>query len=137
MAEGKNTADVVKGRERTVANAYALTIKTHAYHWNVQGPTFYGLHKMLQEQYEDLFPAIDEVAERMRALGSYAHGGLDSFKKLTEVSEPKAGGTGWQDMLKDLIESRRRSEEHTSELQSLMRHSYAVFCLKTTKTNKQ
>src|SRR3546814_8663728 len=62
---------------------------------------------MLQEQYEDLFPAIDEVAERMRALGSYAPGGLDSFKKLTEVSEPKAGGTGWQDMLKDLIESRR------------------------------
>src|SRR3546814_5567496 len=107
MAEGKNTADVVKGLERTVANAYALTIKTHAYHWNVQGPTFYGLHKMLQEQYEDLFPAIDEVAERMRALGSYAPGGLDSFKKLTEVSEPKAGGTGWQDMLKDLIESRR------------------------------
>src|SRR3546814_20195828 len=106
MAEGKNTADVVKGLERTVANAYALTIKTHAYHWNVQGPTFYGLHKMLQEQYEDLFPAIDEVAERMRALGSYAPGGLDSFPKLTEVSEPKAGGTGWQDMLNDLLDPR-------------------------------
>src|SRR3546814_18682075 len=76
MAEGKNTADVVKGLERTVANAYALTIKTHAYHWNVQGPTFYGLHKMLQEQYEDLFPALDEVAERIGAPGSYRPGGL-------------------------------------------------------------
>src|SRR3546814_20267644 len=61
---------------------------------------------MLQEQYEDLFPAIDEVAERMRALGSYAPGGLASFKKLTEVREPKAGGTGWQDLLKDLIATR-------------------------------
>lgn len=106
MPKGKNTADVVKGLERAVANAYALTIKTHAYHWNVQGPTFYGLHKMLQEQYEDLFPAIDELAERMRALGSFAPGGLESFKSLTAVSEPKPGGTGWQEMVTDLIESR-------------------------------
>ena len=107
MAKGKNTADVVKGLERAVANAYALTIKTHAYHWNVQGPNFYGLHKMLQEQYEELFPAIDEIAERMRALGSYAPGGLDSFKKLTDLSEPKPGGTDWKDMVADLIASRK------------------------------
>lgn len=107
MAKGKNTADVVKGLERAVANAYALTIKTHAYHWNVQGPNFYGLHKMLQEQYEELFPAIDELAERMRALGSYAPGGLEDFKKLSDLSEPKPGGTDWKEMISDLIASRK------------------------------
>ncbi|MFN4087532.1 MAG: Dps family protein [Alphaproteobacteria bacterium] len=116
MAKGKNTADVVKGLERSVANAYALTIKTHAYHWNVQGPNFYGLHKMFQEQYEELFPAIDELAERMRALGSFAPGGLDAFKSLTSVGEPKGGGTSWQDMVKDLVDSRKAILEQEREV---------------------
>lgn len=112
MAKGKNTADVVKGLEQAVANSYALTIKTHAYHWNVEGSHFYGLHKALQEQYEELFPAIDELAERMRALGSYAPGGLEAFKSLSQLSEPKPGGTPWQEMIRDLIESRRVVVEH-------------------------
>jgi len=48
-----------------LANTYALYLKTHNYHWNVKGPNFFSLHKLLEEQYEDLAEAVDDIAERI------------------------------------------------------------------------
>lgn len=52
-----------------VADSYRLLINTQGVHWNVQGPLFYSVHQLTEEQYEDLFPALDDLAERIRALG--------------------------------------------------------------------
>ena len=55
-----------------LADTYRLTFKTHAYHWNVEGPLFYSIHHLTEEQYENMFEAADELAERIRAIGQMA-----------------------------------------------------------------
>lgn len=59
-------AEVLK---TVLANNYALYLKTQNYHWNVTGPNFKSLHELFEEQYNDLFTANDEIAERVRTLG--------------------------------------------------------------------
>ncbi len=95
---------VTRGLVRVLADSYALYLKTQNYHWNVEGPSFYGLHKMFQEQYEELAEAIDEVAERIRALGAYAPGSFAEFDKLTGVAAPKSRPAAGE-MVQDLIDS--------------------------------
>jgi starvation-inducible DNA-binding protein len=60
---------------------------THLAHWNVEGPGFFALHTAFQTQYEELFTAIDEIAERIRALGAYAIGGLRKFAEVAQMKE--------------------------------------------------
>jgi len=57
---------------KLLADTYALYFKTHAYHWNVTGPRFHDLHAMFEEQYNELWQATDDIAERVRALGVMA-----------------------------------------------------------------
>lgn len=73
-----------------LADSYAVMSLTHLAHWNVEGAGFFALHTAFQTQYEELFVAIDEIAERVRALGAYAVGGLAAFAKLAEIEEFKA-----------------------------------------------
>lgn len=72
---------------RCLADTYVLALKTQGFHWNVAGPLFYSLHKMTEEQYEDLYQAGDELAERIRAIGFPAPGSYSQFSKLTEIEE--------------------------------------------------
>jgi starvation-inducible DNA-binding protein len=60
---------------------------THLAHWNVEGPGFFALHTAFQTQYEELFTAIDEIAERIRALDSYAIGGLGALGATAAMKE--------------------------------------------------
>ncbi len=55
-----------------LASTYGLLLSTHNYHWNVEGGNFIPLHKLFEGQYNELFGAVDEIAERIRALGDYA-----------------------------------------------------------------
>lgn len=70
-----------------LADTYVLYVKTQNFHWNVIDPRFYSLHKFLEEQYEALADAIDEVAERIRALQFKAPGSLNQFLELTCLEE--------------------------------------------------
>jgi starvation-inducible DNA-binding protein len=70
-----------------LADSYALMSLTHLAHWNVEGPGFFALHTAFQTQYEELFIAIDEIAERVRALGAYATGGLDNLARKAQMKE--------------------------------------------------
>ena len=81
---------VIDGLNLVLADSYALMALTHLAHWNVEGPDFFPLHKAFQEQYENLFEAVDEVAERVRALGAYASGGLGVMAKTAQMEEFKA-----------------------------------------------
>ncbi len=55
-----------------LADTYQLTFKTHAIHWNVEGPLFFSIHQLTETQYEDMFAAADTIAERIRAIGQMA-----------------------------------------------------------------
>ena len=79
--------NVVKSLGVLLADSYMLMLKTQNYHWNVTGPHFSSFHVMFEGQYNDLFAAIDVVAERMRALGEKAPGSLTAFSALAKVKE--------------------------------------------------
>jgi starvation-inducible DNA-binding protein len=83
----KTDSAVVKALNLLLADSYALMANTHYAHWNVEGPGFFALHKAFEHQYEDLFKAIDEIAERVRALDSYAIGGLRNFATESGMDE--------------------------------------------------
>lgn len=86
----KKDTRVIDGLNLVVADSYALMALTHLAHWNVEGPDFFPLHKAFQEQYENLFEAIDEVAERVRALDAYSIGGLSTLAKVAQMEEFKS-----------------------------------------------
>lgn len=71
----------------TLANSYVLYLKTQNYHWNVTGREFHQLHLLFETQYQDLFQAIDVLAERIRALGIYAPGTFKQFTELATIKE--------------------------------------------------
>jgi starvation-inducible DNA-binding protein len=78
---------VIKALRQVVADSYSLLGQTHVCHWNVRGPAFFALHNAFEEQYTELFAAIDEVAERIRALGALAPGGLGNLAKMAGMPE--------------------------------------------------
>jgi len=87
-----------------LADSYTLYLKTQNYHWNVTGPMFRSLHLMFEEQYIELRDAVDELAERIRALGFPAPGSFVEFSRLTTIPESK-GSPEAMDMVRDLAES--------------------------------
>lgn len=88
--------------EKILADSYVLMLKTQNYHWNVVGNNFKSLHELFQIQYEELFTAIDEVAERIRALGSKVDGTFSHFEKYSDLKNANKNFSS-QDMVKDLI----------------------------------
>jgi starvation-inducible DNA-binding protein len=100
MASRKNNK-VVEKLSVLLADTYVLTLKTQNYHWNVTGPNFIGLHKLLEEHYNDLFEANDVIAERIRALGEKAPGSFAVFSKLSSVKE-ETGNPSSDKILKNL-----------------------------------
>lgn len=86
-----------------LADTYLLYLKTHAFHWNVTGPHFNSLHLMFETQYNELWLAIDEIAERMRALDFPAPGSYHQFINLTNIEE-ETGVPKWREMVTQLVD---------------------------------
>ncbi len=78
---------IALGLSRVLADTYSLYLKTHNFHWNVEGPMFNTLHLMFMDQYTELWTALDAVAERIRSLGFPAPGTGKEFSKLTSIEE--------------------------------------------------
>ncbi|HEU5321735.1 MAG TPA: DNA starvation/stationary phase protection protein [Methylomirabilota bacterium] len=94
----------VAGLLNTVlADEYLLYTKTRNYHWNVTGPQFSELHAFFETQYEALDEAIDEIAERVRALGERAAGSLAEFAKAARLGESPGVAPGAREMLAGLL----------------------------------
>lgn len=73
--------------KKIVATSFVLSLKLQNYHWNVEGPNFKSLHELFGDQYEELSSAIDDLSERIRALGSKVEATLSSFSKLSDLEE--------------------------------------------------
>ncbi len=78
---------VAEALGRLLADSYTVYLKTHNFHWNVKGPMFNTLHALFQLQYQELALAVDEIAERIRALGYPAPGSYAEFGPLTKIQE--------------------------------------------------
>ncbi len=94
---------LAEGLSRLLADSYTLYLKTHNFHWNVVGPMFQALHILFENQYTELALAVDEIAERIRALGYPAPGSYQQFAKLTVIQE-ETGIPNAKNMIKQLIE---------------------------------
>jgi starvation-inducible DNA-binding protein len=98
-----------------LANTYALALKTQNYHWNVKGSEFYSLHKLFEAQYESMHDAADQLAERIRMLGSYAPGGFAEFAKLTNITDAKRNASV-REILQDLVASHEAVIKQANEV---------------------
>lgn len=102
---GINTSDrqdIASGLSKLLADSYSLYLKTHNYHWNVTGPQFNTLHTMFEGQYTELAIAVDEIAERIRALGIKAPGSYSAYSALTSIGEG-SGEEGAEEMIRQLV----------------------------------
>ncbi|MCB5206502.1 Dps family protein [Methylovorus mays] len=98
----KDRKKIAEGLSRFLADTYTLYLKTHFFHWNVTGPQFRTLHLMFEEQYNELWLAVDLVAERIRSLDVYAPGTYKDFAKLTSIKETD-GVPNAQEMIRELV----------------------------------
>ena len=78
---------IVDGLSRLLADTYTLYLTTHNFHWNVTGPMFNTLHQMFMQQYTEQWTALDQIAERIRALGHPAPGTYREFAQLASIRE--------------------------------------------------
>mgnify|MGYP001170030415 FL=1 len=79
--------ETAEGLSRLLADTYTLYLKTHNFHWNVTGPMFNTLHLMFETQYTELAVAVDDIAERIRALGHFAPGSYSANDRLSSIKE--------------------------------------------------
>jgi len=107
MNIGINEEDRIKiasGLKRLLADSYTLYLQTHNFHWNITGLQFRELHLMFEEHYTELAVAVDDIAERIRALGVLAPGTYKEFHELSSIEEV-VGVTNSEEMVKILTTS--------------------------------
>lgn len=101
--EEKDRKAISAALARLLADTYTLYLKTHNFHWNVTGPMFNTLHLMFEQQYAEMATAVDEIAERIRALGEFAPGSYSVFGKLTRVEEATDDVPDAEQMMRQLV----------------------------------
>lgn len=111
----ENLAEVAHSLNRLLADENVLYIKTRNAHWNVEGQDFHAQHKFFEEQYTHLEEIIDKVAERIRSLGHYAEATLQSFLKLTHLTEQTREKNDSSGFIKTLLEDHETIIIHIRE----------------------
>lgn len=99
-----DTEAMAQSIEHMLADTYRLIFKTHAVHWNVEGPMFFAVHNLTEEQYTELFQAADDIAERIRALGHLAPASLSAIVANSVVQDddtPSSAGAMCEDLAAD------------------------------------
>ena len=76
--------DIMK---KVLADTFALYLKAHNYHWNVEGSNFPQYHEFFGNLYEELHGAVDPIAEEIRSLDAYAPGSFTRFMEITEIED--------------------------------------------------
>ena len=99
----KDRAEIAEGLSRLLADSYTLYLTTHNFHWNVTGPMFNTLHLMFETQYNELWLANDQIAERIRSLGYPAPGTYSEYVKLASIKETP-GQPRAEEMVRLLVE---------------------------------
>jgi starvation-inducible DNA-binding protein len=106
---------IAQNLAQVLADTYILYVMTQNFHWNIIDPRFYSLHKMFQEQYEDLAKAIDDLAEQIRILDIKAPGSMRQFLEMGTIEEVNANLNG-DEMIKQLLQSHETLCKHIRPL---------------------
>ena len=107
-----HTKQMVEELQHILGDTFTLYFKTHAYHWNVEGPHFDTLHKLFGDQYTEMWTAMDDIAERIRALGDYAPCNVAELMKPSDLTLPKKNQMKAMDMVKDLAKDHETLSKH-------------------------
>lgn len=101
----KDRKKIADGLSVFLADSYTLYLKTHNFHWNVTGPMFNALHGMFETQYTEQWTALDDIAERIRALGFNAPGSYARFGELSSIKEEPGAPEApeWKEMVRQLV----------------------------------
>lgn len=111
MSKAKGEKSSVAGElAHLLADTYTVYLKTHGFHWNVTGPMFTTLHTLFEQQYTELAAAVDEIAERIRAVGEMAPGSYREFEKLASIQEA-SGRHSAEEMLRELVADQKSIAE--------------------------
>jgi starvation-inducible DNA-binding protein len=89
--------------KKVLANTFVMYFKTHTYHWNVEGMFFPQLHEFFGNLYEELYSAVDPIAEHLRAMDSYTPVSLAELTGLSTVMETLTGVPDAKSMVNNLI----------------------------------
>ena len=102
---GGDRKKIAEGLSGFLADSFTLYLKTHNFHWNVTGPMFNALHNMFEMQYTEEWNALDEIAERTRALGFNAPGSYAEFIRLSSLTEEPGltKAPDWREMVRQLV----------------------------------
>ena len=88
-----------------LANTFAMYFKAHGHHWNVEGKDFSQMHDFFSSIYEELFAAVDQIAEQIRALDDYVPYGLDTVSSIATIKDSSINGNNIPSMLQDLMDA--------------------------------
>ncbi len=94
--------NITQGLTVLLADTMVIYFKTHQFHWNVTGPMFNTLHVMFEEQYTEMWTAIDAIAERIRSLGESVPGSMQQLIQLSHIKET-ADAPSAEDMIRALV----------------------------------
>lgn len=146
-AKAAGATPVVEALRQVVAESYALLGQTHVCHWNVRGPSFFSLHRAFEEQYTELFQAVDDIAERIRALGALAPGGLGNLAKMAGIKEIREDADAREmvehiaatnrTLVKSLAKARDEADEHDDDetedlmIQRIQVHEKTIWMLES------
>lgn len=116
----------IKSLEVVLADMYALYLKTQNYHWNAEGNGFQGMHELFEKQYRDLFVAIDDMAEIIRALGFKVVGTFSEFSKNKTIKDGneklsiqemiKELADGQDEIIKTMKKALKEAQKHEDEV---------------------
>ncbi|MEM7610189.1 MAG: Dps family protein [Pseudomonadota bacterium] len=109
---------IAAGLSRLLADSYTTYLKTHNFHWNVTGPMFATLHTLFETHYLELATAVDEIAERIRALGMPAPGSYAAFSKLSVIEEETGTPTA-EEMIRQLVQAQEAVARTAREVMPL------------------
>lgn len=87
---------LIEAMKKVLADSFAMYLKAHYYHWNVEGPDFFQLHGLFDAIYSEVYGSIDSTAEHIRALGSYAPGSLGRYAALTTIEDENTVPVGME-----------------------------------------
>lgn len=116
VPQDKKRTAVAKELSKFLGTTYVLYQKTLFYHWNVTGVHFYGLHLMMEAQYQELHTAGDEVAERVRALGFTVPGTFREFLELSTIKEDAGLPKNEKEMLNNLLDAHEAASKEARKV---------------------
>lgn len=91
--------------KKVLADTFAMYLKAHNYHWNVEGASFPQYHEFFGNLYEELHGAVDPIAEQIRAIDAYAPGSFTRFMELTDIEDEMSVPSGVEMARKLMIDN--------------------------------